>query len=144
MSALNSRASTPRSGTLNSHRDVRFGSGGITGSYSMATGSRTLERSCPGSFDRSSMERPSRYMSRGNSFERSCPGSFDHHTNDLSDGYDLPPPSWSSLKSFQRGNGTIESAPNYPVRCNEQPNGDYNGETVMIPFLSYFSTFTCL
>lgn len=129
MSALNSRASTPRSDTLNSHRDLRFGSGVITGSYSMATGSRTLERSCPGSFDRSSADRPSRYISRGSSFERSCPGSFDRHQPDFTDAYDLPPPSWSSLKSFQRGNGTIDSASsNYAARYNDQQNGDYNGE----------------
>ena len=129
MSALNSRASTPRSGTLGSHRDLGFGSGGFTGSYSMATGSRTLERSCPGSFDRSSTERPTRHLTRGSSFDRSCPGSFDRHHSNYTNGYDEPPPSWSSLRIFERGNGTVD---NYSTRYTEQANNECTGRIMFM------------
>ena len=103
MSAINSRASTPRSGTLRSHNDLHFGSGIITGSYNMSTGTRTLDRSCTGSFDRptyecygrsSSCERPG--------LDRSCPGSFDRHRNNHDSDFIYPsPPLRSSLRTFQ-------------------------------------------
>jgi len=101
MSAINSRASTPRSGTLRSHNDLHFGSGVIT-SYNMATGSRTLDRSYTGSFDRPTYERYGRSSScERPGFDRSCPGSFDRHHNDDSDFFYHSPPLRSSLRTFQ-------------------------------------------
>jgi len=102
MSAINSRASTPRSGTLRSHNDLQFGSGVITGSYNMATGSRTLDRSFTGSFDRPTYDRYGRSSScERPGFDRSCPGSFDRHRNDDSDFFYHSPPPRSSLRTFQ-------------------------------------------
>lgn len=102
MSAINSRASTPRSGTLRSHNDLQFGSGVITGSYNMATGSRTLDRSFTGSFDRPTYDRYGRSSScERPGFDRSCPGSFDRHRNDDNDFFYHSPPLRSSLRTFQ-------------------------------------------
>ena len=102
MSAINSRASTPRSGTLRSHNDLQFGSGIITGSYNMATGSRTLDRSYTGSFDRPTYERYGRSSScERPGFDRSCPGSFDRHRNNDNDFIYPSPPLRSSLRTFQ-------------------------------------------
>jgi len=103
MSAINSRASTPRSGTLRSHNDLQFGSDAITGSYNMVTGSRTFDRSCTGSFDRPTYERYTRSTSceRPPTFDQSCPGSFDRHRNDDSDFLYHSPPLRSSLRTFQ-------------------------------------------
>jgi len=102
MSAINSCASTPRSGTLRSHNDLQFGSGVITGSYNMATGSRTLDRSFTGSFDRPTYERYGRSSSCERAgFDRSCPGSFDRHRNDDNDFFYHSPPLRSSLRTFQ-------------------------------------------
>jgi len=102
MSAINSRASTPRSGTLRSHNDLQFGSGVNIGSYNMATGSRTLDRSFTGSFDRPTYERYGRSSScERPGFDRSCPGSFDRHRNSDSDFFYNSPPLRSSLRTFQ-------------------------------------------
>jgi hypothetical protein len=132
MSAFNSRASTPRSGTLGSHRDLHFGSGaGIAGSYSMASGSRrTLERSCPGSFDRPTFDRGS---DRASSFdrptlERSCPGSFDRHHADIDDFYEPPPSGRSSFRTFHtaRVNGAGEQT---GVGLGQSPKMDINHQS---------------
>jgi len=103
MSAINSRASTPRSGTLRSHNDLQFGSGVITGSYNTTTGSRTLDRSFTGSFDRPTYDRYGRSSScERPCFDQSCPGSFDRHRNNNdSDFFYNSPPLRSSLRTFQ-------------------------------------------
>jgi len=102
MSAINSRASTPRSGTLRSHNDIHFGSGVITGSYNMATGTRTLDRSYTGSFDRPAYEQYGRSSScERPGFDRSCPGSFDRHRSGDNDFFYHSPPLRSSLRTFQ-------------------------------------------
>ena len=111
VSVINSRASTPHSGTLRSHNDLQFGSDVITGSYNMATGSRTLDRSYTGSFDRPTYERYGRSSScERPGLDRSCPGSFDRHRNDDGDFFYHSPPLRSSLRTFQSCHDADHSA----------------------------------
>jgi len=135
MSVINSRASTPRSGTLRLHNDLSFDSNIITGSYNMTTGSRTLDRSFTGSFDRPTYQRYGRSSScERPAFDRSCPGSFDRHRNDDSDFFHPSPPLRSSLRTFQsRSDAEPDTVASAFSRKSRDVESNSRSEFVLIP-----------
>jgi len=142
MSAINSRASTPRSGTLRSHNDLQFGSGYLAGSYNMTTGSRTLDRSYTGSFDRPAYDRYGRSSScERPGFDRSCPGSFDRHRSNDNDFIYPSPPLRSSLRTFQSRHDTEPDMAEPSSAFTRKQRGDIDTNSRSKTYCLYLKAF---